>query len=203
MNNTKFIFIKVTADNCGVCKIYQNFWPDYLELLKKIPNLDIIEINLEDNSSDPNPVEYPSELGRWIVWYPTFLLFTASSWSAAHRFQEYDGTQLIDKSGPLALEGAVYNGAFNNGKLIQLRGPAPTAENLIAWIITEMKNLSGDQKENTLNVLELLRSKNDKSNETTKNNDNNNDNNNNKTYSVCKLKLKTKAEDKKYYFTIN
>lgn len=80
----KHVFIVVTAGNCGYCTRFKTeTWPTLKPKLVNSGRLNVVEIQLETMSevhTDSFINLYPEDLRRYIVWFPTFILCTYSSW---------------------------------------------------------------------------------------------------------------------------
>ena len=77
----KPVFVFVTADNCGYCSIFkERIWTELKNKLVSENRVDIVEINLPTTGSKPDIINYPKDLRRFIGWFPTLILFPASSW---------------------------------------------------------------------------------------------------------------------------
>ena len=80
----KHIFIAVTAGDCGFCTRFKtSVWPTLKPKLLNSGRLTVVEVQLDKMSSvnsDSFAEQWPTDLRRFIHWYPTFILCTAASW---------------------------------------------------------------------------------------------------------------------------
>jgi len=118
MSTRRPVFVIVTADTCGHCTTFKNkTLPSLKSRILSEGKCSLVEINFPNTNTIPGP-EYHPHLKKYIGWFPTFFLFTGSSWS--------------DHSKPL-------NGIILNGKL---EGDEPkfvssvnlSDDSIISWI---------------------------------------------------------------------
>lgn len=120
----KPVLVLVTADTCGHCV---NFKKNELNNLKQaLQNEDkvyLIEINLPNTQSTPG-IEYHPDCKKYIGWYPTFLLFSGSTWFNHN----------------VPLKGSILNGKFKDDQVIHVGGYKMLTNNIIDWINQELSS---------------------------------------------------------------
>ncbi len=131
-NIDKPILVIVTAQGCRGCSNFKNSTRHaLLQQLKAAGTVDIIEY---DNPSvtpiTSAPPNFHRDFGKWVEWFPCFLLFSGSSWKSQHQ-------QLV---------GSIYAAVYQNGNLVrgtdggilQDSTMHPTSDNIINWIRNEI-----------------------------------------------------------------
>ena len=130
LNLLKPVLVVIMADTCNACKKFKNVWPTLKQkiLLSNLVNL--VEINLPAMGAKLNP-EYPRDLQKYSIWWPTFLLFTGASWKLSTAYTEQP------------LEGVIFNGRINNGAIEHYQDvPGAKQEdmkNLPQWVEEQVK----------------------------------------------------------------
>jgi hypothetical protein len=128
MSMSKPVFLLVTADQCGYCTEFKNnIWPNLKKYLKKIDLVQVHHINFPS----PSPIhlaksgKYHPDLGKFINWYPTMMLFPYSLWSNSNS----------------VLKGDVMNGLFEKD-MVKMNPPLkPYIEkNILEWLNSTLKN---------------------------------------------------------------
>lgn len=131
-NKSAATLVIITAQTCGACNTYKmNTENNFMTSLRSFSNnrrnkglggIDVININLPSTQPSPDQIEnlnrYHPDLGPYLGWFPTFLLFTDSSWK--------------NKQGKL--NGVVYNGEYLNGVWKAVGRSPINLSNLMAWI---------------------------------------------------------------------
>lgn len=103
LNLLKPVLVIIMADNCTACKKFKSMLWSTLKQKIIFSNLvNIVEINLPAMNAKLSP-EYPKDLQKYSVWWPTFILFTGASWKLSTAYAEQP------------LEGVIFNGRINNG----------------------------------------------------------------------------------------
>ena len=115
----KYIFIVVTSDFCKNCTIFKAaYLPNLRAQIIREGKVHITEIDLPTGGKDSLNPKYPSDLKRFIISLPCFILVTEDSW---------------DQGGPL--EGHVFGGVKKEHEYLKLPIHRPTSiPNLIGWI---------------------------------------------------------------------
>ena len=125
---SRFVLVVATADNCGHCKNLKARWPEMKKAVQDLKMFKIVEIDFK-KTTDPLDKKWPADLARYILWFPTFMVFKASEWDNGGR-----------------LNGRVLNGEFLDGQL-QNKPGAYTSEinSFLAWLklVTTQEPLAG------------------------------------------------------------
>lgn len=75
------VFVLITATTCPACHNFvSKVWPSLKASLEKENRVQIVNIELPDTRSKPDPVKYHKELSQFIGWFPTMSLFPADRW---------------------------------------------------------------------------------------------------------------------------
>jgi len=75
------VFVLLTANGCPGCiNFKQNVWPSLKPELEKDGRVQIVEIEVPDTKSKPDPVKYHKDFGRFVGWFPTMSLYPADRW---------------------------------------------------------------------------------------------------------------------------
>jgi len=121
MGDSKPVFVKVTAGDCGACKNFQGRWKSIRKAIEDLRAVRIVEIQVKSMmGAKLTDLGYPADLQRYVSWYPTFFLFRGDNWDEAMR----------GRGG--ALDGVIFNGIVGNPQPQQ--GFSMTAEGLTSWI---------------------------------------------------------------------
>lgn len=129
------ILVIATAEGCSGCDSFKNSTRNtLLQNLRKTNRLNIIEYNHPSVSPiESAPPEFHPQFGKWVGWFPCFLLYNNNSW--------------INHLQPL--KGSVYGGIYQNTGVTQdVSSPPATSDNIINWINRE---LTSDRYNNTSN----------------------------------------------------
>lgn len=123
------IFLIVTSNGCQHCTQFKkNILGSLKDQLQNDNQVEVVELNLESTNSEL-PSEYPSDLRRYINWYPTFLLFSRDSW-----YRAYDEG---------VLKGLVFNGVVDNdqAKARLVGNKSINKNNIVSWIKNNLSSL--------------------------------------------------------------
>lgn len=102
-NSMKHIFVMAFSSTCGHCRTFKSTKrKPLLDLLSKAGTVEVVELNLTPQNSRTLLTSTHPDLPRHIGWYPTFMLFTRSSWSNKNT----------------KLEGFILNGKISGGKAV-------------------------------------------------------------------------------------
>ena len=125
------VLVIVTAEGCSACNFFKNGPPGskapplMQQLHQKLTglNLQVITLNfpsLAGNlSSIDAPEKLPPQLGKYIRWYPTFILVEGNSWK--------DGN----------LQVSVFNGDISKDAVNPSTKRSPlTPDNIVQWVKT-------------------------------------------------------------------
>lgn len=128
----KSVFILVTVSVCAHCVRFREDWPEIKQALLETQLVDIVDIELNKFSDRPDPQKYPSDLSRWVKWFPTFILVSKSSWTNA-------------QPGPAngRLEGAIFNGNMGAMGATYVGSERCNKESLLRWVCSECPRISG------------------------------------------------------------
>lgn len=75
------VFVLLTAVSCPGCMNFKaNVWPSLKASLVRGNRVQIVEIEIADTRSKPDPIKYHKDFGRFIGWFPTMSLFPADRW---------------------------------------------------------------------------------------------------------------------------
>lgn len=131
-----WLLFHVTAKDCGACQLFRSRWEGIKTNLKTVfgNKLEIDEIEYEKKSiSQLDTSKYPSDLRRFIGWFPTLILIPMS---------EYEKV----KRGELKfLPAVVYNGRMSDSKpFIIEQVPKDKKQplldaNILSWVRAEME----------------------------------------------------------------
>lgn len=120
MSNRNPILVIVTANNCDHCKIFKkDILNDLKAALLRENKVTIEELNL-NSTNDPIPEHYSQDLGRYVKWFPTFVLFNRESWN--------NGNNLI---------GCVFNGIMDKGEAELVGKRKLNKNNIVRWVNDE------------------------------------------------------------------
>lgn len=125
MGDSKPVFVKVTAADCGACKNLKGRWKPIRRSIEDLRAVRIIEIQVPNMSAKVSDQGYPNDLQRYILWYPTFFLFRGDNWDEVMR----------SRGGKL--DGVIFNGIVGNAQPQQ--GYPMTAEGITNWIKKTLK----------------------------------------------------------------
>jgi hypothetical protein len=134
----KPVFCLVTAMKCPHCTQFRQDWGEIRRAIESTGLVRIVDIELISTSDLPSSEKYPKDLGRYVKWFPTFLLFSGKSWnSSSPELTSFNGRNQSD----LKLDGTIFNGSMDaNGNAKYIHRYAPTKDNLINWIQNELKS---------------------------------------------------------------
>ena len=81
MNNSSkpVTLVFITAETCGACKNFKKRKPDIVRAFSK-SNVTIVDINLEDTKISNMPSGYPTNLNKFIGFFPTVLMVDTKEW---------------------------------------------------------------------------------------------------------------------------
>lgn len=123
----KPVFVLLMAETCAHCANFKNKrWPSIKEELVKQNEVDIVELELETQTTKPSNKYHP-DLSKYIGWFPTMFLFNGDSWN--NHNSELKG---VIKNGKLTNNGV--ENVKSGGKLVDY-----SQESIISWV---NKNLS-------------------------------------------------------------
>lgn len=75
------VFVLLTAVTCPACVNFKSkVWASLKNELEKQGRVQIIEIEVPDTKSKPDPNKYHKDLSRFIGWFPTMSLYPADKW---------------------------------------------------------------------------------------------------------------------------
>lgn len=135
------VLVVITADRCPACKNYKSICREkFISAAKKIPNLRVKEfdvpspepfdINKAFNLETGQKAEGPADLRNYLGWYPSFALFSGSSW---------------DSNGKL--QGVVMNGTVVDGKVTKQQGGKTyvnsNPEQCLEWLNANLGSVRG------------------------------------------------------------
>lgn len=125
----KAIFVLVTAKNCPHCTNFRKNWTEVQQALLETGLIEKpVDIEVESMADRPNPALYPSDLKRWVRWFPAFLLFSRSSWLAAQ-----PGSNKL-------LDGVIFNGRMTANGAEYEGNSKTTKETLVEWVKQNCNN---------------------------------------------------------------
>ncbi len=135
----KFYLIKVTAFGCPACDIYSNYWETHQNIIQKYGGVAILNLVLPSTRDDPDEINWPVGLGKWIDEYPTLLLFTAESWDdrMINGGGEHIPNDGSEKSVVFNLRGSILNSTTLNMPLFEIKNTM-----FEKWLKFEMQRLS-------------------------------------------------------------
>lgn len=119
---SKSTLFLIYAETCPACKFFKENYRN--NLMKEISNRNILfkEINLE-HTGMPLPQNYPKDLQKYVMWFPTFILANTKS---------------LESNNVIA---TVFNGDYKNGKLTMSSNRIPPIpENILKWLDENIKN---------------------------------------------------------------
>lgn len=128
---SKPILTLVSCAECSHCVRYKaDHWDRIKAAIEQTKLVDIRELSTPRLGEPPQiDVRYfPADLKRYIVRYPSFLLFPRANWNAALQNPN------------VQLTGSIFNQTMINGVPTTTDVKPPSDEHLIAWIRTELKN---------------------------------------------------------------
>jgi len=118
----KPVFVLLMAKTCGHCANFKSKrWPSIKEELLKDGKVDIVEIELETQTTKP-PSKYHPDLHKYIGWFPSMFLFNGDSWN--NHNSELKG---IIKNGKLTDDGV--KNVKSGGKIVDY-----SQESILAWV---------------------------------------------------------------------
>lgn len=127
----KCVLILVTVSICAHCVRFREDWPKTKQALQETQLVDIVDIELNKFSDRPDPQKYPSDLSRWVKWFPTFILVSKSSWTNAQP----------GKNG--RLEGVIFNGYMGAMGATYVGSENCSKENFLRWVCSECPRIAG------------------------------------------------------------
>jgi len=75
------VFVLLTATTCPACVNFKNrVWSNLKSELESRGRVQIIEIEVPDTRSKPDPNKYHKDLARFVGWFPTMSLYPADRW---------------------------------------------------------------------------------------------------------------------------
>ncbi len=102
-NSKKHVFVMAFSSTCGHCRTFKNSKrKPLLNLLSKAGTVEVVELNLTAQNSHTLLTSNHPDLPKYIGWYPSFMLFTRSSWTNKNT----------------KLEGFVLNGKISGDKVV-------------------------------------------------------------------------------------
>lgn len=123
-----YVFIILTADNCGACTNFKGSQLNkLLDLSKMIKNVTTININVKDrNNNDCGDRYHPQFRKRFGCWYPSFYLFAEKDFYTFNK----------------PLQGKTLGGTFDKGnmKLDNTQKFSFEANFVINWIKSNIDN---------------------------------------------------------------
>lgn len=114
----------IYADGCPACEMFKKFARDtFIKEITKRNKVILIEVTLE-NIGTKLPDSFPSDLQKFVRWYPTFVLVNTDTLTSSK------------------INGVVFNGELKNGEyaLKEKNLLRPTADNIINWVEWEITN---------------------------------------------------------------
>ena len=118
----------ITAATCPACVGFKNnVWPQAKSRLESTGKVRIEEANLPSMDKS-HLAKYPSDLQRFVTWFPTLILVSPESWQRRTN-----------------LDASVFNGSFVNGIMTHGRDKAPyptTAQGIMDWVNDQTKTYS-------------------------------------------------------------
>jgi len=79
--DTRPVFALITSKKCPACHSFKNrVWKALKTDLLRTGKVQVIEVEVPDNQSKPDPQKYHKDLARFIGWFPTMSLHPADKW---------------------------------------------------------------------------------------------------------------------------
>jgi hypothetical protein len=119
------VLVVVTAEGCPACaSFFSHVWP---ELESKIQSLNVQVLMV--SSSQLN--QFRSDLSSFVGWFPTLLMFSASSWNNTEEH----------------LVGSIYGGYFDdNEKRPKITDFKLSVDSMFSWISSKANELVSETK---------------------------------------------------------
>jgi hypothetical protein len=126
------VLVFVSAKTCGACQSFKPYWDKHRHEIDKRKDIRLMDnIEVPDLKDMPRTDLYPSDLQRYIRWFPFFGLFTQQSWDVSMPGSTLEGEK--------KLVGSVFSGNMIDGFATPLDNPEPPlVENLNRWLDKEL-----------------------------------------------------------------
>lgn len=106
-SNSPYVIVVIKAGNCSHCQKLSLKWPEIkMQLMQDNLNVRVVQVDLPRMQS-PIPSGYPTDLKRFISWFPMVLMVPGADWDQAmHSTGSYKFSNV-----------EVFNGKYVGGKL--------------------------------------------------------------------------------------
>lgn len=112
------VLVVILAGNCPKCTPIKVDWERYKQGFKReFPGIEMIQVVVPFYGGPVNPDLYPSDLSRFTVFTPNFLMFNRGQWDAAQ--------SKLGRSNNVVLDQFVSLGGILDNKNVLVPNPAP------------------------------------------------------------------------------
>lgn len=121
---SKPVVIYISAKTCPACVNFASQWPSVKDAIEKL-GAETVEVSLPNTMSELDTTKYPSNLKRYIAWYPSLAIVNGYNWNQAMK----------QPGANYSLDGKVFNGNFdikgNLGRAVQF---PLTVDGVTKWL---------------------------------------------------------------------
>lgn len=109
------VLVIVTAVGCGHCNKIKSDFESIRKEVASIGNVELVHVDLSSTGAKLNTELYPSDLQRYLSFFPMAILFSSSEWEEAQK----------NTKSPIKLNGIIMNANFNAKGFVEHLGTTP------------------------------------------------------------------------------